>query len=197
MLSRMSVLQKNSLDCSKTDQAGLKTGQICCPQGFGYKAKSKMMKPKKPEVNVWKSNEAKCYEHRKVKKSKPQKFQAKSQKPNCNKYISQSKNSKHEKSPHDQNWQWNNYDTSMSIPSYRSYNHTPWGSYHDISYFYSPWSPGMLSPPIYFYLVLIPHGGLSANRSSPTHNDRSYSKDRSMGKVKRQVIKQVWRVKKD
>jgi hypothetical protein len=79
MLSRMSVLQKNSLDRSKTDQAGLKTGQICCPQGFGYKAKSKMMKPKKPEVNVWKSNEAKCYEHRKVKKSKPQKFQAKSQ----------------------------------------------------------------------------------------------------------------------
>jgi hypothetical protein len=63
--------------------------------------------------------------------------------------------------------------------------------------FYSPWYSGMSSPPIYFYPISIPHGGLSASRSSPTHNDWSYSKDRSMGKVKRQVIKQVWHVKKD
>jgi hypothetical protein len=55
----------------------------------------------------------------------------------------------------------------------------------------------MSSPPIYFYPVSISRGGLSASRSSPTHNDRSYSKDQSMGKVKCQVIKQVWRVKKD
>jgi hypothetical protein len=55
----------------------------------------------------------------------------------------------------------------------------------------------MSSPPIYFYLVLIPRGGLSCGRSSPAHNDRFYSKDRSMGKVKCQVIKKVWHVKKD
>jgi hypothetical protein len=106
-----------------------------------------------------------------VRKLKPQKFQAKSQKLNCNKYASRPKNSKLEKSPHDQNQQWNNYDTSMSILSYRSYNRTPWGSYHDMSYFYSPWSSGMSSPPIYFYPVLIPPGGLSASRSSPAQND--------------------------
>jgi hypothetical protein len=44
---------KNSLDRSKTDQTSLKTGQTGCPQGFGHKAKSKMLKPQNPEVNVW------------------------------------------------------------------------------------------------------------------------------------------------
>jgi hypothetical protein len=44
---------KNSLDRSKTDQTSLKTGQTACPQGFGHKAKSKMLKPQNPEVNVW------------------------------------------------------------------------------------------------------------------------------------------------
>jgi hypothetical protein len=141
-----------------------------------------MLKPKNPEVNVWKASEAKGCDQRKVRKPKPQNFQAKSQKT---------------KSPHDWNRQWNNYDTSMSIPSYRSYNHTPWGSCHDMSYFYSPWSSGMPSPPIYLYLVSIPRGGLSACRSSHAHNDRSYSNDWSMGKVERHVIKQVWHVKKD
>jgi hypothetical protein len=168
---------KNSRDRSKTDQTSLKIDQTNYPQGFGHKAKSKMLKPKNTEVNVWKANEVKARDQRMVRKLKPQKIQAKSQKANCNKYASWPKNSKHEKSPHDQNRQWNNYDTSMSIPSYRSYNHTPWRSYHDMPYFYSPWSSGMSSPPIYFYPVLIPHGGLSASRSSPAHNDRSYSKD--------------------
>jgi hypothetical protein len=55
------------------------------------------------------------------------------------------------------------------------------GSYHDMSYFYSPWTSGMSSSPIYFYPVLIPHGGLSSSRSSPTHNGQCYSKDRSYG----------------
>jgi hypothetical protein len=156
-----------------------------------------MLKPQTPKVNVWKANETKGHDQRKVRKPKPQKFQAKSQKPNCNKYASLNKNSKPEKPPHHQNRPWNNYDTSMLIPSYRSYNRTLWGSYHDMSYFCSPWSLGMSSPPIYFYLVSIPHAGLSASRSSPAHNERSYSKDQSIGKVKHQVIKQVWRVKKD
>jgi hypothetical protein len=111
----------------------VKTSQTDCPQGFGHKAKSKMLKPQNPEVNVWKVNEAKGRDQRKVKKPKPQKFQAKSQKPNYSKYASRPKNSKPEKSSHDWNWQWNNYDTSMSIPSYRSYNCTSWGSYHDMS----------------------------------------------------------------
>jgi hypothetical protein len=133
----MSVLQKNSLDRYKTDQTDLKIGQTNCPQGFGHKAKSKMLKPKKPKVNVWKANEAKDRDQRKVRKSKPQKFQAKSQKLNCNKYASRPKNSKPKKSPHDRNRQWNNYDTSMSIPSYRSYNHTSWGSYHDVLFLFT------------------------------------------------------------
>jgi hypothetical protein len=118
---------KHSLDRSKTDQIGLKTGQTGCLRGFGHKAKSKMLKPKNPEVHVWKVNEAKGRYWHKVKKLKPEKFQAKSQKPNCSKYASWPKNSKHEKSPHDRNWQWNNYDTSMLIPSHRPYNCTPWG----------------------------------------------------------------------
>jgi hypothetical protein len=62
-----------------------------------------MLRPKNHEVNLWKVNEAKSHDQRKVKKLKHQKFQAKSQKPNCNKYASQPKNSKHQKSPHDQN----------------------------------------------------------------------------------------------
>jgi hypothetical protein len=94
-----------------------------------------MLKPQSPKVNVWK---AKGHDQRKVRKPNPQKFQAKSQKLNCNKYASRPKNSKPEKSPHYRNRQWNNYDTSMLIPSYQSYNCTPWGPYHDMSYFYSP-----------------------------------------------------------
>jgi hypothetical protein len=85
----------------------------------------------------------------------------------------------------------------MSIPSHRPYNRTPWGSYRDMSCFYSPWSSGMSSPLASFYPISIPHGGSSASRLLPTHNNRSYSKYWSMGKIKRQVIKQVWHVKKD
>jgi hypothetical protein len=62
---------KNNLDCNKTDQTGLKTVQTGCPQGFGHKAKSKMLKPKNPEVNVWKANEARGLDQRKVRKPKP------------------------------------------------------------------------------------------------------------------------------
>jgi hypothetical protein len=123
-----------------------------------------MLKPKNPKVNVWKVNEAKGRDQRKVKKPKPQKFQAKSQKTNYSKYASRPKNSKHEKSPHDQNRQRNNYDTSVSIPSHRPYNRTPLGSYCDMSCFYSPWSLGMSSSPVYFYPLSIPHGGSSASR---------------------------------
>jgi hypothetical protein len=96
-----------------------------------------MLKPKNPEVHVWKVNEAKGHDQHKVKKSKPQKFQAKSQKPNYSKYASRPKNSKHEKSPHDRNQQWNNYDTSMSITSYRPYNREPWGSYCDVLFLFT------------------------------------------------------------
>jgi hypothetical protein len=59
------------------------------------------------------------------------------------------------------------------------------------------WSLGMSSPPVYFYPISIPHRGSSASRLSHAHNNQPYSKDRSMGKVKHQVIKQVWCVKKD
>jgi Ca2+-dependent lipid-binding protein len=110
-----------------------------------------MLKSKNPEVNVCKVNEAKGRDQRKVKKPKPQKSQAKSQKPNYSKYASRPKNSKHDKSPHDRNRQWNNYDTLISIPLYHPYNHSPWESYRDMSYFYSPWSSGMSSSPVYFY----------------------------------------------
>jgi hypothetical protein len=94
-----------------------------------------MLKPQNPKVNVWKANEDKGRDQRKVRNLKPQMFQAKSQNVNCNKYASRPKNSKPEKSPHDRNRQCYNYDTSMSISSYQSYNHTPWASYHDMSYF--------------------------------------------------------------
>jgi hypothetical protein len=43
---------KDSQAGSKTGRSGLKTGQTGCPRGFGHKAKSKMLKPKNPEVNV-------------------------------------------------------------------------------------------------------------------------------------------------
>jgi hypothetical protein len=43
----------------KTNHIGLKTDQTGCPRGFGHKAKSNMLKPPKPEVNVWKVDEAK------------------------------------------------------------------------------------------------------------------------------------------
>jgi hypothetical protein len=86
-----------------------------------------MFKPKAPKVNVRKVDEAKSYNQHGVKKVKPQKFQAKSQKTNCNKYTSWHKNSEQIKSLYDRNRQWNNFDTSMLISSYRSYIPTSWG----------------------------------------------------------------------
>jgi hypothetical protein len=85
----------------------------------------------------------------------------------------------------------------MSVLSYQSYIHTSWGSYRDMSYLYSSWSSWMSSPLICFYSDLIPYRGSLASRSSLVHNVCFYSKERSMDKVKCQVIKQVWCVKND
>lgn len=120
-------------------KASFKTGQTGFPRGFGHKAKSKMLKPKNPEVNVWKVNKAKGHDKHEVKKPKPQKFQAKPKKPNPNKYASRPKNFEQTKLPYDQNRQQNSSQESIPFSSYESYIHTPWRPYQDMSYLYSPW----------------------------------------------------------
>ena len=89
-----------------------------------------MVKPKKPEIGVWKTVESKG--RHKHQKEKPKPFlgdlPAKSKKQNND--VSRSKHPKHSRSTprqqfHDRNRQQNNFPNSMSFSSHRSSIHMP------------------------------------------------------------------------
>ena len=79
------VLQQNkgkAAGCTATGLTGLKTGLTCSSKVLQNKSKPKMVKPKKPEIGVWKTVRAKG--HSKHQKAKPKpigEFPAKPQKP--------------------------------------------------------------------------------------------------------------------
>jgi hypothetical protein len=159
-----------------------------------------MVKPKKPEIDVWKTIESKGRKHRREKPKPNEKLPAKSRRQKIVNDASRSKNSKCPKtSPkekfHNENRQWSNSHKSMSFPPYASSMPMPWDPYFNMHYYCPSWyySSYMLSP-IY---VCKTHMEPVINEPSLMCNDRFNHKNRSTQKNKCKVIKQVYRVKKD
>ena len=106
-----------------------------------------MVKPKKPEIGVWKIVEAKgCKKHQK-EKLKPihRKLPAKSKRQINVNDASRPKNFKQPKFAskqkfHEQNRQWSNPHISMPFSSYGAPLHVPWEFYFNMHYPYLPWS---------------------------------------------------------
>jgi len=103
-----------------------------------------MVKPKKPEIGVWKTVESKG--HHKHQKEKPKPFlgdlPAKSNKQSND--AGRSRHPKHSRSTprqqfHDRNRQRNNFPNSMPFPPHRSPIPMPCGSYYSMSCFYPSW----------------------------------------------------------
>ena len=103
-----------------------------------------MVKPKKPEIGVWKTVESKSrHKHEKEKLKPNKKFSTKSTIQKDSKDVSHPKNSKQAKSPPrqrfiDRDRQWNNFPTPMSFSSYGSPMNMPWGAYFSMPYSCAP-----------------------------------------------------------
>ena len=137
-----------------------------------------MVKPKKPDIGVWKTVEAKDRTKHQKEKPKPVlgELLAKSKKQNND--ASRSKNSKQAKSVpkqkfYDRNRQWNNFSTSMPFPSYGSPMNMPWGAYFNIPYSCPPWfyNSYMSSLHRYLYLDYITYREPVINELTPMHSD--------------------------
>jgi hypothetical protein len=103
-----------------------------------------MVKPKKPDIGVWKTIDPKGRKHWREKLKPNEKLSAKSQTQNNVNGASRSKNSKRPKpSPrekfHNENRQWSNSDKSMSFPPYGSSMPMPLEPYFNMHYFCPPW----------------------------------------------------------
>jgi hypothetical protein len=159
-----------------------------------------MVKPKKPEIGVWKTIKSKVRKHQREKPKPNEKLPAKSQRQKIINDASRSKNSKCPKSSpkekfHNENRQWSNSHKSMSFPPYGSSMPMPWEPYFNMHYICPSWYYSSYMPsPSYFCQT---HRELVINEPSPMCNDHFNHKNRSTQKNKRKVIKQVYRVKKD
>jgi hypothetical protein len=178
-------------------QPGLTTSSRVSQDKF----KLKMVKPKKPEIGVWKTIESKGrHKHQREKLKSNGKLPAKSRRQKIVNDASRSKNSKCPKSSpkekfHNENRQWSNSHKSMSFPPYGSSMPMPWEPYFNMHYFCPPWHySSYMSCPSYFCQT---HREPVINEPSPMRNDCFDHKNRSTQKSKRKVIKQVYRVKKD
>ena len=118
-----------------------------------------MVKPKKPEIGVWKTVEAKGHKKHQKEKPKPihRKLPAKSKREINVNDASRLKNFKQPKFAskqkfHEQNWQWSNPHISMLFPSYGAPLVGPWEFCSNMHYSYPPWSYNsyMPFPPRYF-----------------------------------------------
>ena len=130
---------------NKSKDAGCTaTGLTGSSKVLQNKSKPKMVKPKKPEICVWKAVESKGRCKHQKEKSKPflGDLPAKSKKQNND--ASRLKHPKHSRSTprqqfHDRNQQQNNFSNSMSLPSHRSPISMPCGSYYSMPCFYLSW----------------------------------------------------------
>ena len=163
-----------------------------------------MVKPKKPEIGVWKTVESKGRKHQREKPKFNVKLSAKSQRQKNVNDASRSKNSNRQKSSprekcHNWNRQWSNSHTSMSFPSHGSPKPMPSEAYFNMHYFCPPWyyNSYMPSLPRYFCPDYITYREPVINEPSPMRNDRFDHKNQSAQKNKHKVIKQVYHVKKD
>ena len=113
--------------CTTTGLTGSPTGQTASSRVSPNNSKPKMVKPKKTEIGVWKTVEAK--DRKKHQKEKPKlihgELPAKFKRQTNVNDASRLKNSKQAKSSpkqkfHDQNRQWNYAHMTMPFSSYRS-----------------------------------------------------------------------------
>ena len=85
----------NGVGCTATGPTCSPAGLTASPRVSQNKSKPKMVKPKKPEIGVWKTVESKSRHKHEKKKAKPNnKFPAKSSKQKDIKHASRNKNSK-------------------------------------------------------------------------------------------------------
>ncbi|EAY86316.1 hypothetical protein OsI_07691 [Oryza sativa Indica Group] len=195
----------NGAGCIVTGLTGSQTGLTASSRVSQNKLKPKMVKPKKPEIGVWKTIESKGrHKHQREKPKYNKKLPAKSQRQKIVNDASRSKNSKQSKSSHREKFhnrdrQWNNSHKSMPFPPYGSPTPMPWESCFNMPYSYSPWYYNSYMPSLPRYLCsdYITYREPVINKPSPMHNDRFDQKNRSTQKNKHTVIRQVYRVKKD
>ena len=165
-----------------------------------------MVKPKKPEIGVWKTVEAKG--RKKHQKEKPKlihgELPAKTKRQINVNDASRSKNFKQPKfTPKQkfrkQNRQWSNPHISMPFSSYGAPLHVPWEFYFNMHYPYPPWSYNSYMPfsPRYFCSDYITYKESAIKKSPLANNEHFIHKNRSVQEKKHKVTKQVYRVKKD
>jgi hypothetical protein len=192
---------QTGLTGAQTGLTGRQIGLTASSRVSQNKFKLKMVKPKKPEIGVWKTIESKGrHKHQREKLKSNGKLPAKSRRQKIVNDASRSKNSKCPKSSpkekfHKENRQWSNSHKSMSFPPYGSSMPMPWEPYFNMHYFCPPWYySSYMSSPSYFCQT---HREPVINEPSPMRNDRFDHKNWSTQKSKHKVIKQVYHVKKD
>jgi hypothetical protein len=130
--------------CIATSLTGSPTDPTTSSRVLQNRSKPRMVKPRKPEIGIWKTIESKSrHKHEKEKPKSIKKLPAKSSKQKDMKHASRVKNSKQPKFVpkqkfHDQNRQWNNFPTSMPFSSYGSSMNMPWGTYFSLPYSWAP-----------------------------------------------------------
>jgi len=153
--------------CTTTGLTDSPIGQTASSSVSPNNSKPKMVKPKKPEIGVWKTIEAKG--RKKHQKEKPKlihgELPAKTKMQINVNDASRSKNFKQPKfAPKQkfrkQNRQWSNPHISMTFPSYGAPLHVPWEFYFNMHYPYPPWSYNSYMPfsPRYFCSDYITYG---------------------------------------
>ena len=175
--------------CTVTGLTGLKTGLTGSSRVLQNKSKPKMVKPKKPEIGVWKTVESKCHHMHQKEKPKPclGDLPAKSRKQNND--ASRLKHPKHSRSTprqqfHNRNRQPNNFPNSVPFSSHRSSTHMPYGSYYSMSCFYPSWyfNSYMPSLPTYLCPNYITYREPAISKPSPTNIGRFDPKNRPVQK---------------
>jgi len=167
--------------CTTTGLTGSPTGLTASSRVSGEKFQPKMVKPKKPEIGVWKTVESKG--RPKHQKEKPKPFlgdlPAKFRKRNND--ASRLKHPKHSRSTprqqfHDRNRQTNNFPNSVPFSSHRSYTHIPYG----MPCFYPSWyfNSYMSSLPTYLCPNYITYKEPAISKPSPTIDSRFDPKNR-------------------
>ena len=137
-----------------------------------------MVKPKKPEIGVWKTVQLKVIASIKRQSRNPlESFRLNLKNNEMQKILVgliNPNNQDHlQNTFHSKNRQWNNFSTSMLFPSYGSPMHMPWGADFNLPYSCGPWFiiSYMSSLPTYLcpnYIITYREPAIS--KPSPTNN---------------------------
>ena len=175
---------------SKSGNSAQETRTADPPKSFEVKSKQ-MIKPKNPEVGVWKTNELKG---RKTHKQKPKCGERPA---TCQSDFNGAKRPNKSKQPKSSpkrrfngtNRQWNNssYNSFMPMPM-------PYGSCFNMPYFHLPWllHYSYMPSPLYYGSNSCSYKESASIRSPHPNNDCFDQRNRSSRKNKTKVVKQVY-----